>query len=85
MSTVSTNIKLDPAVKQQAQILFDDLGMNLSTAVNIFLKQAIKEQAIPFRIGDSFYSPTNQAYLEKVIHDIDSGKSVLKEHQLLED
>lgn len=85
MSTVSTNIKLDPAVKQQAQILFDDLGMNLSTAVNIFLKQAIKEQAIPFRIGDAFYSPTNQSYLEKVIHDIDSGKSVLKEHQLLED
>lgn len=51
MSATSTNIKIDPKVKQQAQQLFDDLGMSLSTAVNMFLRQAIREQAIPFRIG----------------------------------
>lgn len=86
MPAVSTNIKIDPMVKQEAQALFDSLGMNLSTAVNIFLRQSIREQAIPFRIGnaDPFYSPANIAYLERVTHDIDSGKSVLKEHELLE-
>ena len=85
MPAVSTNIKIDSSVKREAQVLFDSLGMNLSTAVNIFLKQSIREQAIPFRIGDPFYSPANMAYLQKVTHDIDSGKSILKEHDLFED
>lgn len=85
MTANNTTIKIDPAVKQQAQALFSDLGMNLSTAVNIFLKQAIREQAIPFRIGDPFYSRENQAYLEKVTHEIDSGKAKLESHALLED
>ena len=84
MTAVSTNIKIDPVVKQRAQVLFDSLGMNLSTAVNVFLKQSIREQAIPFRIGDPFYSPANMEYLRQVTHDIDTGKSVLKEHELLE-
>jgi len=84
MTAVSTNIKIDPIVKKDAQALFDSLGMNLSTAVNVFLKQAIREQAIPFRIGDPFYSPANMEYLRQVTQEIDSGKSVLKEHELLE-
>jgi len=85
MPAVSTNIKIDPVVKQQAQALFSDMGMSLSTAVNIFLKQSIREQAIPFRIGDPFYSPANIAYLEKVTGEIDSGKARLVEHELLEE
>ena len=84
MSAVSTSLKIDPVVKQQAKILFDSLGMNLSTAINIFLYQAVKEQAIPFRIGNSFYSEANMEYLQRVTHDIDTGKSVLQEHELLE-
>lgn len=51
MSTVSTNIKIDPVLKKEAQALFESCGMNLSTAVNIFLRQSVREQAIPFRIG----------------------------------
>ena len=52
MTPVSTNIKIDPELKEQAQDLFESLGMNLTTAVNIFLRQAVREQAIPFRIGE---------------------------------
>ena len=85
MPAVSTNIKIDSAVKLQAQELFERLGMNLSTAINVFLRQAIREQAMPFRIGEGFYSPANVAYLRKVTGEIDSGKSILKEHDLLED
>lgn len=50
MSAVSTNIKIDPQLKQESQTLFENLGLNLSTAVNIFLRQAVREQAIPFRV-----------------------------------
>lgn len=51
MPPVSTNIKIDSELKKEAQRLFDDMGLNLSTAINMFLKQAVREQAIPFRVG----------------------------------
>jgi DNA-damage-inducible protein J len=38
MAKVSTNISLDPALKKSAQELFSDLGMDLTTAVTLFLK-----------------------------------------------
>lgn len=50
MSKVSTNINLDPELKKSAQELFSDLGMDLTTAVTLFLKQSVREQAIPFAI-----------------------------------
>lgn len=51
MPPVSTNIKIDSQLKKEAQSLFEDMGLNLSTAINMFLKQAVREQAIPFRVG----------------------------------
>ncbi|MDO4553402.1 MAG: type II toxin-antitoxin system RelB/DinJ family antitoxin [Bacillota bacterium] len=50
MSKVSTNINLDPSLKKAAQELFSDLGLDLTTAVTLFLKQSVREQAIPFEI-----------------------------------
>ena len=52
MAGQSTNIKIEPTLKREAQQLFADLGLDMTTAVNIFLRQAVKEHAIPFRIGD---------------------------------
>ena len=89
MATVSTNVKIDPAVKVQAQELFERLGMNLSTAVNIFLRQAIREQAIPFTIKDTSqtlpmpYLPLAKtdmtakefnAMIEKSLDDVKNGR-----------
>ena len=50
MAKVSTNISLDSDLKRESQELFSDLGMDLTTAVTIFLKQAVREQGIPFTI-----------------------------------
>lgn len=50
MSKVSTNISLDAETKAKAQVLLSDLGLDLSTAVNIFLKQMLYEGGIPFPI-----------------------------------
>lgn len=50
MAKVSANISIDAEVKKQAQELFADLGMDLSTAINVYLKKAIAEQGIPFEI-----------------------------------
>lgn len=48
MAKVSTNISIDADTKAKAQALLADFGMDLSTAVNIFLKQMVYENAFPF-------------------------------------
>ena len=50
MAKTTANISIDEDTKKKAQELFADFGMDLSTAVNIFLRQAIRENAIPFAI-----------------------------------
>lgn len=51
MAKTTANISIDAEIKKEAQELFADLGMDLSTAVNIFLRQAIYENGIPFEIS----------------------------------
>lgn len=50
MAKVSTNITIDEVTKKKAQVLLADFGMDLSTAVNIFLKQMVYEGSFPFLI-----------------------------------
>lgn len=50
MAKVSTNVTIDEVTKKKAQVLLADFGMDLSTAVNIFLKQMVYEGAFPFSI-----------------------------------
>ena len=52
MSGTSTNvcIRIDTELKAQAEELFSEMGMNLTTAFNIFLRQAVRERRIPFEI-----------------------------------
>ncbi len=50
MATSSMNIRMDSGIKKQAQELFAALGLDMSTAVNIFLRQAIQRQGLPFEV-----------------------------------
>jgi len=49
-STTNITIRMDANLKAQAEALFNELGMNLSTAFNIFVRQSLREGAIPFKI-----------------------------------
>lgn len=44
------NIRMDKDVKEQAEQIFSDLGLTMTTAINIFFKTAIREQGIPFAL-----------------------------------
>ena len=44
------NIRIDDNLKQEGDRLFNELGISFSSAVSIFVSQAIRERAIPFRI-----------------------------------
>ncbi|HEW5819844.1 TPA: type II toxin-antitoxin system RelB/DinJ family antitoxin [Streptococcus pneumoniae] len=50
MSKTSMSIRLDSEVKEQAQQVFSNLGMDMTTAINIFLRQAIQYQGLPFDV-----------------------------------
>ena len=50
-STTNISIRMDSSLKTQADALFAELGMNLSTAFNIFVRQALREGRIPFEIS----------------------------------
>lgn len=50
MSTTNLNIRTDKAVKDQAEAIFNELGLSLTTAVNMFLRTAIRENGIPFEL-----------------------------------
>ena len=47
---VNTNISLDPEIKRKAVELFQSVGLDLSTAISLFLSQSIREGKIPFEI-----------------------------------
>ena len=49
-NTANLNVRIDPELKAQAENLFADLGMSLTTAITIFFRQAVREDRIPFEI-----------------------------------
>ena len=81
--TINVTIRLDKDVKESAESMFNDFGMNLSTAFNIFVRQALRQGKIPFQIYDPFYSEKNQKRLARSIADAEAGKVTI--HELIED
>ena len=80
------NFRMDEELKKSMEETCKDLGLSMTSAFTIFAKKMTREKRIPFDVSvDSFYSESNMAYLKKVIDDIESGKAVLAEHELLED
>ncbi len=77
------SIRLDETVKKQADALLEDLGLNMTTAFNLFLRQMIRHRGIPFEItADPFYSPENMRVLDASIRDAEAGKVAV--HDLIE-
>lgn len=50
MQTVKININTDAETKREAEELFASLGLNMTTAINLFLKRAVRVQGIPFEV-----------------------------------
>lgn len=73
MSQVTLSVKIDEKVKKDFSILCDELGLNMTTAINIFMKTVIREQKIPFEIGLKPNKETIEA-----ITDVSSGKNLSK-------
>lgn len=79
------SLRVDDDIKRNAERTFEDIGLSMSTAINIFLRTVVRENRIPFELSaDPFYNRENMERLEKAVADVKSGKSTLKEHELIE-
>ena len=66
MSTVNLNIRTDKEVKEKAENIFQELGLNMTTAINMFLRTSIRENGIPFELKiDSLNDETKLAIEEE--------------------
>ncbi|MGO4954945.1 type II toxin-antitoxin system RelB/DinJ family antitoxin [Ligilactobacillus ruminis] len=65
MSTTNLNIRTDKDVKEKAEKIFNELGLNMTSAVNIFLRTAIRERGIPFELKLDVPNETTIAAIEE--------------------
>ena len=80
------SLRVDDTLKAKAENICASMGMNMTTAINIYLTKLVNERRIPFEItADPFYSDENMAELERRVTEIKNGIAVLKEHELIED
>lgn len=87
MSTASTSlqVRLDPNLRNEAQAIFDSLGIDISSAVRMFLRQVVVERGMPFRpCLAPFYNPANIAHLQKALDDVRAGRGI-ETHALIGD
>lgn len=79
-------INVDDQVKKQAEMVCDEMGISLSTAINIYLKKIAREYRIPIEISiDRFYSRKNIEYLEDKLDNYKKGNEKIIEKDLIEE
>ena len=78
--TTNINIKTDVELKKQAEELFSELGMNMSTALNIFLRQSVRENRIPFEITREVPNAKTLAAME----DVKTGRNMSESFSSIE-
>lgn len=83
MAQAMLSVRVDTADKNRFERFCNETGMNVSVAINMFIKTVLREQRLPFEVrADPFYSDENMARLKKSIADLNAGKYT--EHELIE-
>ena len=86
MSQANLSVRIDEKDKKNFEIFCNETGMNVSVAINMFIKTVLREHKLPFEIKyDPFYSESNIKYLEKIVSDVKKGNAKFIEHELVED
>lgn len=72
-------IRLDDELKERAQAVAAEMGLELSSAIRVFLAQMVKENALPFRPGnDPFYCARNQEALQAALAELQAGDTITR-------
>ena len=75
-------IRMNEATKKECETILNNLGMNMTTGINIFAKAVIRHKGIPFELKqeepDPFFSPYNQRYLKESFEEAERGNVIKK-------
>lgn len=74
MSQANITLRIDPEIKKQAEAMFADMGLTMSTAINIFIRQALRQGKIPFEITSDIPNAETLA----AIDDVNKGRNLSK-------
>ena len=72
MSQVNVTIRMDRNLKSEADKLFRELGLNMTTALTMFTRTAVREQGIPFELSLSSLNDQTR----RVFRDVEDGKNL---------
>lgn len=83
MATTNITLRMDTDVKKDAELLFDKLGLSMSAAINIFLRQAVRTGSIPFSISlteeERFIETLNKGIAEAERGEVITAESVFQQ------
>ncbi|MBE7013764.1 MAG: type II toxin-antitoxin system RelB/DinJ family antitoxin [Ruminococcaceae bacterium] len=79
MATVNMSIRMDAELKKQADAMLSDMGLNMTTAMNMFLRQVVRQGRIPFEIATDIPNAETIAAI-KEMDDMLSGKIPAKRY-----
>ena len=65
MAVTNLNIRTDKEIKESAEMIFSELGLNMTTAINMFLRTTIREHGIPFSLKLDVPNSTTSAAIEE--------------------
>lgn len=88
MATVNMSIRMDTELKKQAEIMLADMGLNMTTAMNMFLRQVVRQGRIPFDIATSIPNGETIAAIkemEDIMKNTDSVKVYANSDELFEE
>ncbi|MBM0046241.1 type II toxin-antitoxin system RelB/DinJ family antitoxin [Anaerococcus sp. mt242] len=86
MTQSQINVRVDSDTKKDAERICSEIGISLSSAINVYLKKIVRENKIPFELeADPFYSPKNLEKIDQLIEDYEKGKLEIVNHSLIEE
>ncbi len=86
MAQALVNIRMDEDLKRDFDNVCNELGMSMTTAINIFAKKMSREKRIPFDVSvDPFYNDSNLKALSDSLEQLKNGKVVIKTIDELEE
>lgn len=85
MSTTNMTIRIDEDLKNQFEELVNDLGLNLTSAITAYAKQAVREQQIPFKLSKNVPNEETRKAIEDARHGVGMSKSFNSVKDLMED
>ncbi len=86
MAQTLVNFRIDEETKKEMEKVCDELGITVTTALNIFIKKMTREKRIPFDVSiDPFYSKSNMNAIDESIKQLNEQKVIVKTMEELEE